>query len=175
MKKYLLIILMILSVGQISFAGDLDALFGYSFADELDSDAGDYESEEAFTLGVRYKDITSKGFGFNVGLGMDTVRDLDGTNAELGFFLLEGNASLALDQIKALYIFIGVNYPLIVYEDKNLNNVDPSLGLQFGTGLNIGTDSGVELNFRAVNFEFGSSDYNLWGFGIRGFYTFAAF
>jgi hypothetical protein len=155
-------------------AGELDAMIGYSFADEFDQDpAGDAESDAAFMLGVRYKNQMEKGFGWNVGFGMDTVRDIEDSSQELGFFLLEGNATLAIDQIKAMYIFAGLNYPLIIYEDKDINDIDPVFGVQFGTGFNFTEVCGLELAYRTVNFELGSNDANLWGFAIRGFYTFA--
>ena len=176
MKIFFVMLLFVASVGSIAKAGDVDAFIGYSFADEFDQDGGDTESEEAFLLGVRYKDqLSSKGLGWNIGLGLDTIRDLDGSNAELGFFLLEGNATLAIDQIKALYIFAGLNYPLIIYEDKNISDIDPVFGVQFGTGFNFTQVCGLELAFRTVNFEMGTADSNLWGFAVRGFYTFTGF
>lgn len=171
--KIILVLFLVLS-SMNSYAGSLDALFGYSAADEFDRDNGDIESEAAFVLGVRYKDEIGRGLGWNTGLGLDTIRDFKGSNAELGFFLLEGNLTLNIDQIKILYIFAGLNYPLIVYEDKNISDVDPVLGAQFGTGVTFTPQFGLELAFRTVNFELGNVDSNLWGFLFRGYYTFSA-
>ncbi|MES2767905.1 MAG: hypothetical protein V4596_02065 [Bdellovibrionota bacterium] len=175
MKIFLVMLLLFTAVGMNAKAGDLDAFIGYSFADELDQDGGDSETEAAFLLGVRYKDQLQRGFGWNVGFGLDTIRDIKSSNAEFGFFLLEGNATLHIDQIKALYIFAGLNYPMIVYEDKNMGDMDPVFGVQFGTGFNFTPVCGAELAFRTVNFEIGTADSNLWGFAVRGFYTFAGF
>lgn len=161
------------SFGTKAYAGNVDFLFGYSFADEFDRDgAGDIESEAALILGLRYKQIMNKGFGWDVGLGLDSIRDFKGSNGEVGFFLLEGNASLAIDQIKALYIFAGLNYPMI-YDDKQVGSIAPSFGMQFGTGFHLTPVAGLELAYRAVNFDMGPNDGNLWGFAIRGYYTFA--
>lgn len=178
MKIFLVMLVAFLTFGSLgskAHAGNLDFLFGYSFADQIDrKGAGDIESEGAFLLGVRYKQILNKGFGWDVGLGLDSIRDFQGSSGELGFFLLEGNASLAIDQIKAMYIFAGLNYPMF-YDDKNAGNVDPDFGMQFGTGFRITPNVGVELAYRAVNFQMGTNDGNLWGFAVRGYYTFAGF
>lgn len=175
MKNILVILAAVLSLGSVAKAGSLDAMLGYSFADEFDIDSGDREAETAFNLGIRYKDAASRGFGWNVGMSLETIRDFENSSSELGFFLLEGNATLAIDQIKALYIFAGLNYPMIIYKHKNLSDVDPVFGVQFGTGLTLTKQAGVELAYRTANFEFGTQDANLWGFLIRGYYTFAGF
>lgn len=170
--KNLLFVFIIVFSASASSARQLDALFGYSFADEFDVDSGDIESEDAFTLGIRIKDEIQRGFGYNVGFGLDTIRDFKYSDGEIGFFLLEGNATLILDQIRILYIFAGLNYPF-VYKDSGVAEADPVLGVQFGTGVQLSGDFGAELAFRTVNFELGSTDANLWGFAIRGYYTFA--
>ena len=175
MKRILLAMLFVTTFSLTSKAVDVDGMFGYSFAEEFDRDNSDIESEGAFVLGVRLKNEINRGFGWNAGLSLDTIREFDNSSGELGFFLLEGNGTLAIDQIKALYVFAGLNYPMIVYEDKNVNDVDPVFGVQFGTGFNLSPEAGIELAYRAVNFEFGSTDANLWGFSFRGFYTFAGF
>lgn len=172
--RNILLALMITFAAVNSKAAGIDMLIGYSFADELDQDGGDAEAETAFTLGVRYKDEINKGLGWNLGLGLDTIREIKGTSAEFGFFLLESNATLTIDQVhKALYIFVGLNYPLIIYEDKNMGDMDPVFGVQFGTGYDFTDVCGLELAFRTVNFERGTADSNLWGFAVRGYYTFA--
>jgi hypothetical protein len=176
MKILLLTVLFFTTISMSAHAGSADVFFGYSFADEFDIDSGDREAESSLVLGARYKDQVKKGFGWNVGLGLDTIRDLDGSSAELGFMLVEGNATLTIDQVhNALYIFAGLNYPLIIYEDKGLSDVDPVFGVQFGTGFEFTNQVGMELAFRTANFEFGTADANLWGFLIRGYYTFAGF
>lgn len=174
--KIFFVTLLLAFAGIDARAASADVFFGYSAADEFDLDSGDAESEAALVLGARYKDQASKGLGWNVGAGLDTIRDFDSSSDELGFFLLEGNATLTVDQLNsALYIFAGLNYPLIVYEDKGIDDVDPVLGVQFGTGFELTEQVGFEIAFRTVNFEFGSTDANLWGFLFRGYYTFAGF
>lgn len=176
MKILLLTVLIFTTLGVKAHAGSADVFFGYSFADEFDRDGGDYESESALVLGARYKDEINKGLGWNVGLGLDTIRDIKDSSAEIGFLLAEANATLVIDQVNsALYIFAGLNYPLIIYEDKGINDIDPVFGVQFGTGFEFTNEVGMELAFRTANFEFGSADANLWGFLIRGYYTFAGF
>ncbi len=170
--KVLLIATLILFMGLPSYAAKLDATFGYSFADEIDRDGGDIKTESAFTLGARFKEEIQRGFGYNVGLGLDTIRDFDNTNGDLGFFLLEGNATLILDQIQVLYVFVGLNYP-IAYKDSGISDLDSVLGVQFGTGIQMTPQFGAELAFRTVNFEIAGVDSNLWGFAVRGYYTFA--
>lgn len=172
--KIFLVIMLVMFAGMQSQAGSLDAMMGYSAADEFDIDSGDIEADSAIYLGVRYKDQIGRGLGWNVAAGLDTVRDLDGSSDELGFMIFEGNFTLHVDQFKALYVFAGLNYPLIIYEDKGLSDVDPVLGIQFGTGFDITKQLGFELAFRTANFEFGNQDANLWGFLFRGYYTFSA-
>jgi hypothetical protein len=174
MKVLVMTILITTALCSTSHAVSFDGLLGASFADKFDTDNGGYNSEDALTLGVRLKNSFKDGFGFNVGFGLDSIRDLKNTNKEIGFFLLEANGTLDIEQIKALYIYAGLNIPML-YDHKNVSNVDPAFGIQFGSGFNLGSQAGVEIGFRTVNFEFGSTDTNLWGFAIRGFYTFAAF
>ena len=151
---------------------DFDLTLAYSAADEFDRDPGaDISSEDAFVLGFRFKDSLNKGLGWNAGLTMDTPRD-HGAGGEFGFIMFETNATLKIDQLQLMYIFAGINYPFLAYQDKNLGDVDPSLGMQFGTGLVLTPQFGFELAFRAVNFEFGNADAELWGFLFRGYYTF---
>lgn len=169
--KYFILFIVILTP-YLGHAALVDLTFSYSAADEVERDrGGDIKAEDAFVLGFRFKDSLNKGLGWNAGMSMDTPRDLEG-NRGLGFILVEGNATLKVDQLQLLYIFAGFNYPLIVYQDKNIGDVDSSFGVQFGTGLVITPQFGFELAFRVVNFEMDNVDADLWGFLFRGYYTF---
>jgi hypothetical protein len=174
-KMKIFLIIIVLFTSAISQAGEFDALLGYSFADKFERENADIHSEGAFNLGVRYKDTLEKGFGWNVGLGLENLRDLKETDSRLAFSLLESNVTWAITQIDSLYIYGGLNVPIEMYQEKGGISPKPALGVQFGSGWNFTPKFGVELGFRTVNFEFAGVDSNLWGFAVRGFYTFAAF
>lgn len=160
----------LLLVSSVSFAGNIEGLFGMSLADEVDIEgSGSLDSDAAFLLGARYVDEIQNSFGFQVGSYLESIRDV-GSGGELGFISVFGN--ITYDIQKMAYAFIGLNLPLIVYEDKNLGDIDPVLGVQFGSGYYFTNKLSGELFFRTTNFEIGSRDSELWGFGIQVAYKF---
>jgi hypothetical protein len=156
-----------------SSAAQLDGILGINFADEVDTQgSGESNSDPAFVLGARYSDKIQNNFGFQSGVLLETIRDV-GASAELGFMSLYGNITYDLQKI--VYVFAGFNFPIFIYEDKNLGDVDSVLGVQFGSGYRFTKDFGFEILYKTTNFEFAGRDAELWGFSILGSYRFASF
>lgn len=156
-----------------TFAGQLDGIFGLNFADKVDiQGSGESDSDMAFVLGGRYSCGIQNNFGFQSGILLDTIRDV-GSSGELGFISLYGNITYDLQKI--VYVFAGLNFPIFIYEDKNLGDVDSVLGVQFGSGYRFTKDFGIEILYKTTNFELAGRDSELWGFSILGSYKFAGF
>ncbi len=168
MKLFILIFVCV-SVSAIA-KGSIEGMFGVSLADEVEIDgAGAADSDIAFILGARYVDDIQNNFGFQAGSYLETIRDV-GSGGELGFLSLFGNITYDLQRMA--YVFFGLNLPFIIYEDKNLGDVDSVLGVQFGSGYYFTNKLSAELFFRTTNFEIGGRDSELWGGGIQMAYKF---
>lgn len=176
MIKYFILIAVLVLTSPAFSKGSVEGLLGINFADKLDLEgSSDISSEDSLVMGGQYSAALKNGFGYNIGFTLDSVRDI-GSGGRLGFLTFFGNMTYDFNEsLHNMYVFLGLNLPLLVYEDKGMGDVDPVPGVQFGTGYYVMPRLSLELLFRTINFEIQNKDAKLWGFGFQVAYKFASF
>lgn len=115
---------------------------------------GEFEKEMGFSLGFAYLPIRSVGFTVNASyLTFNDKGDSDKTH----MIRADGNVGYAFNEIMS----IKGGFNISDFTDSDMDEIKPSIGLQFGTGVQINKNFGFDVSYvimRQTNRSF--TDYN---------------
>ncbi len=116
--------------------------------------SGEFEKEIGFSVGFAYLPIRS--IGFTVNASYLTFND-DGDSDKIHMLRADGNVGYAFNEIFS----IKGGFNISDFTDSEIDQLKPSVGLQFGTGIQITKNFGFDVSYVAMRQTNRSiTDYN---------------